>query len=253
LVLIAAGTLKLYELAFEGLDESTLTLFLMVFSEAELLGGIWMIGGFDPVRTRWWAAAAFAGLTVSSLFQALAGKCSCGCFGSLSINPWLVLVFDLAAVAALLTSRAPADLERALPTHPFRFVGLGFIALVIGVVGWRQADLVTLAGTATAHGRPLHEATLTLIGHSGRIDVRTDQYGNFRLPLVRPGLYAVSALRLVSAPVPKKAELAVRGPGKKTTQQSRLQPSPSRPGGGEPPILWIGIPNCSEYDRLIKF
>ncbi len=52
--------------------------------------------------------------------------------------------------------------------------------------------------------------------------------------------------------MPKKAEQTVRGPGKKTTQRSRQQPSPSQQVGGEPPILWIDIPNCSEYDRSIN-
>lgn len=78
LVLIVAGTLKLYELCYEAQDESVQTLLLMFFAEIELLGGIWMAAWFDPHRTRCWAAAAFAGLAVASLFQAIAGKCSCG-------------------------------------------------------------------------------------------------------------------------------------------------------------------------------
>ena len=55
------------------------------------------------------------------------------------------------------------------------------------------ADLVTVAGQATTDGRPLEEATLTFTGESGQITLRTDRDGGFRLPLVRPGLYAVSA------------------------------------------------------------
>jgi hypothetical protein len=202
LVLIAAGALKLYELAFETHDESTPTLFLFVFSEAELLGGLWMVGGFEPERTRWWAAFAFAGLVASSLFQALAGKCSCGCFGWLSVNPWLVLVFDLAAVAALLGSCPTADPEAEPADRPLRFLGLGILALIIGAAGWRQADLVIMSGTVTADGRPLEEATLTFTGDSGKIALRTDHDGNFRLPFVRPGLYAVAAPGRVSAPKP---------------------------------------------------
>lgn len=51
LVLIVAGGLKLYEFAFEAQDESAPTLLLMAFSEAEFLGGIWMVVGLDPSET----------------------------------------------------------------------------------------------------------------------------------------------------------------------------------------------------------
>jgi hypothetical protein len=193
MVLITAGALKLYELAFESQDDSTPRLLLMVFAEIELLGGIWMAGWFDPGQTLWWASAGFLGLACSSFLEATAGKCSCGCFGSLSVNPWLVLVFDLAAVAVLLGSRPRHDPDAGFPSHPVHWLALGAIALTVAVSGWRQADPVTLAGKATADGHPLEEASLTFPGESGKITVRTDHNGGFRLPLVRPGLYAVSA------------------------------------------------------------
>src|SRR4051794_11365872 len=90
LVPIAAGSMKLYELAFEGGDGSLSILLLMIYAEAELLGGFWMLAGLAPARTRRWAFAAFTGLAAASLSQGLAGKCSCGCFGSLSVNPWSI-------------------------------------------------------------------------------------------------------------------------------------------------------------------
>jgi hypothetical protein len=236
LVLLAAGTLKLYEVAFEAHDDSTSPLSLMVFSEAELLGGIWMVGGFDPERIRRWAVAAFIGLALSSLFQALAGKCSCGCFGSLSVNPWFTLVFDLAAVAALLGSRPPGEPQALFPDYPLHGFGLAAIALLIGVAGWRQADLVTVAGTVmTADGRPLEEATLTFTGASGNIVLRTDYHGNFHMPLVRPGVYAVAAPGRIIAPIPTFKEAAGRVPGKKTAQRFLTQfDLPSQTGGREP-------------------
>jgi hypothetical protein len=251
LVLIAAGSLKLYEIAFDAQDESTSTLLLMVFSEAELLGGIWMVGGFNPERTRWWATAVFTGLAASSLFLALASRCSCGCFGSLTVNPWFTLVFDLAAVAALLGSRPPRDPQPIFPTDPLHWLGLVAIALLIGFAGWRQADLVTVAGTVTLGGRASEEATLTFTGDSGKIDVRTDHDGNFRLPLVRPGLYAVTAPGKVSAPIPslQKGERSLL---KGTTQRSQQRPVPLRQTSGGDVPRWIEIPKCSEYDKLIE-
>jgi hypothetical protein len=36
-----------------------------------------------------------------SLYLALAGQRSCGCFGRMTVSPWLTLIFDIAAMAAL--------------------------------------------------------------------------------------------------------------------------------------------------------
>jgi hypothetical protein len=251
-VLIAAGSLKLYQLAFETQDESLVALFLMVFAEAELLGGAWLVGGFDPVRTHPWIVATFAGLAASSLFQAMGGKCSCGCFGGLTIHPRVVLVFDLAAIAALLAWRPPAT-ETILFVHPVRLLGYGLFAAFIGVVGWRQADLVTVAGRVTADGRPLEETTVTFTGDSGQIVLRTDRDGNFRLPFVRPGFYAVSTPgRVVPGPITKPERVGrVQGKkkGARRSEQRSAGPSPS----GDKSLLWIEVPNCSEYDKIIKF
>ncbi len=123
----------------------------------------------------------------------LAGKCSCECFGSFSVNPWSALVFDLVAVMALLGCRPPAAPEET-STHPLHYYGMGLIALLVCVAGWWQAGQVNVEGTATVEGRPLGEATLLFTGDSGRIVLRTNHDGHFRLSHVLPGLYAVSAL-----------------------------------------------------------
>jgi hypothetical protein len=268
LILIAAGAIKLYELTCEAQDESTPTLLLMIFAEAELLGGIWMVLALRPERTRWWTAAAFAGLAASSLFQGLAGKCSCGCFGSLSVSPWFTLAFDLAAIAALFGSRSPGEAQAKIPYHPMHWLGMATIALLIGVAGWRQADLVDLVGTVTEDGRPLEEAALLFTGESGKIVLRTDHSGNFRLALVRPGLYSVSVPRRAGAPqrnlhslsapgrvgAPlQKPERAGRTPAKKTAQRLRQHPARQVFAGPTEPLIWVEIPKCSEYNKLIKF
>jgi hypothetical protein len=249
---MAAGALKLCELAFETQDAGTPTLLMIIFSDAELLGGVWMVSGFDVERTRWCAAAGFAGLAASSLLHALAGKCSCGCFGSLTINPWLVLVFDLAAVAGLLGARPPRQAWAIFPASPLHWLGLGALTLLIGVGGWQQADLVTIDGTVKAAGRPLVEATVIFTGASGKFVLRTDHDGNFRLPFIRPGLYAVSAPGRVGAPMPKTKQ-SDRRPEKKDAQRSgQRSESPSQPGGDDA-LLWTEIPGCSEHGKIIIF
>jgi hypothetical protein len=252
LVLIVAGALKSYELGFEAQDESTPILLMMLFAEIEMLGGIWMAGWFDPVRTRWWAVAAFVGLGVSSLFQAIAGKCSCGCFGSLSANPWFVLLFDLAAVTALLSSRPRGDPDAVFPSHAAHWLALGTLALTIGVAGWLQADLVTLEGKVMVGGQPLEEATLSFTGESGKIFLRTEHDGHFRLPAVRPGLYAVSVPGRVRTSTPTSDKTA-RGLARTTARRSRQRPVSPRPTTGDEALRWIEIPVCSQYDKLIEF
>jgi hypothetical protein len=252
-ILATAGAMKLYEPGFEAQDESAPALLLMAFAEFEVLGGLWMVIGLDPERTRRWSAAAFAGLALASLSQALAGKCSCGCFGSLAISPWFALVFDLIAVAALLGSRPPADPEMAPLASPRNLLGSGMLALAVGIGGWRQADLVTVAGTATVDGQPLGEATLTFTGESGQLVLRTDHEGRFRLPLVRPGQYAVSAPgRVVARPV-AQPERAAKGRGKKGARRPEPRGPASNPAGvGDPPLSWVEIPKCSRSDLIIQ-
>jgi hypothetical protein len=125
------------------------------------------------------------------------------------------------------------------------------MALVVGAAGWRQADLVTVAGRVTANGRPLDEATLTFTGESGRIVVRTSHDGRFRLPLVRPGLYAISAPGRVAVPEPRP-EKEGRGVAQRPEKTSRKQPGGLHPVPRGPDLHWIEIPMCSRYDELIE-
>jgi hypothetical protein len=250
-ILVAAGALKVYDLLFEARDESTPTLLLIIFSEAELLAGLWMLAGLVPERTYRWAVAGFVGLGTSSLIQALAGKCSCGCFGNLSVSPWLASLFDAAAVAAMYGSRPPRDPEEDLRAQPLRLLGPGVLAVIVGAGGWRQADLVSLDGTAMADNRPLDQATLHFTGDSGSFDVRTDHDGHFRLPLVRPGHYAVSTPQRVGSSKPRPGD---HGPGKKKDSRPSVlkSVSPSPPAGAES-VVWVEISQCSESRKIVEF
>ena len=190
---------------------------------------------------------------LAGLAQALAGRCSCGCFGSLSISPWFVLVFDLLAVAALLGSHSPRGSEAIPPTSSMPLLGQGMITLVVGIGGWGQADLVTVAGRATADGHPLQEITLTFTGNSGKILVCTDPEGRFRLSFVRPGQYSVFATGQVITQLiaERKSDAKVRGKGDKRRPE-RLTKIPKPTDANKLPLLWIDIPKCSVYHVIIK-
>jgi hypothetical protein len=251
LVLIVAGVIKLYELGFESPEGDSTSLLLMAFSEAELLGGLWMLTGFDLYRTHPWVVALFVGLAATSLVQGLAGKSSCSCLGSLSVNPWYALILNLGAVAALMRYAPPSDWNEMSHFQAVRLVGPGLIALFAGVVGWQQGCLVTVAGKATVGDRPLEEAILTFSGDSGVLVVRTTKEGGFRLPFVRPGRYIVSISDGLSV---RKSESSIRGVQKKKSLQRLRRPA----ARSIPPVLptsslWVEISKNAEYNRLLKF
>ena len=90
LLLMAAG-LKAHQLATEpvlgtGLLESRW--FLMAVVEFELFFGLWLLSGLLTKVT--WAAAlgCFVLFCCISLFKALSGHATCGCFGKVEVNPW---------------------------------------------------------------------------------------------------------------------------------------------------------------------
>jgi len=106
LLLTAAG-LKAHQLATEpvlstGLLDSRWL--LMATVEFELLFGLWLLGNIWPKPT-WAAALACFGLFAGvSLYKALSGHASCGCFGRVPVNPWYTATLDVAMVFLVATS-----------------------------------------------------------------------------------------------------------------------------------------------------
>jgi len=108
LVLLVAAGLKGHELALDPLaDDSFLASprLQIALVELEILLGLWLLSGLAR-RGAWVAALGFfIAVAGVSLYMALAGQTSCGCFGRLTVNPWLSFAFDGTAVAALVIWR----------------------------------------------------------------------------------------------------------------------------------------------------
>src|SRR5262249_4672640 len=134
IVLIISGVFKLYDsaIALQGHDVATFLMFAL--GAAELLAGLWLLMGLYAEQTRPWLVATFAGFSAASFYQAVTGQCSCGCFGSLVVSPWHVLVFDLAVVAVLVRWQPSLDWNGQFSDNPVRSLGLALTALVIGIV-----------------------------------------------------------------------------------------------------------------------
>ena len=87
----------------------------MATVEFELFFGLWLLAGILPKPT--WAAAlvCFGLFACVSLYKALSGYASCGCFGRVPVSPWYTVTFDLAIIASLVRWR-PKRQRRSLPS-----------------------------------------------------------------------------------------------------------------------------------------
>ncbi len=89
--------------------------FLIFQVEFELALGIWLLSGLFR-RAAWLAALGCFGLFCGvTLYKALAGFDSCGCFGRVQVSPWVTLLaVDVPAAALLGIFRPRLDWRRAL-------------------------------------------------------------------------------------------------------------------------------------------
>lgn len=99
-LLVGAAYLKMQELLTPAGDPGRLWRTVLV--EAEWLLAVWLLSGVWAVRAWGVSLTCFVVFSAYSLFQALQGAESCGCFGSLPTSPWLTLSLDLFVVAMLL-------------------------------------------------------------------------------------------------------------------------------------------------------
>jgi hypothetical protein len=132
ILLLTAAGLKAHQLATEPvagtglLDSGWL---LMATVEFELFFGLWLLANLWPKPT--WAAAlaCFSLFACVSLYKALSGYATCGCFGSVAVNPWYTVTLDLVIVLSLLRWR-PNGQGPVFATH-FREVCLRAIAVLV--------------------------------------------------------------------------------------------------------------------------
>lgn len=70
--------------------------------QVELATGLWLLSGWRSAAAIIAATGLFFVFAMFSLYRALAGYESCGCFGQLTVNPWWTFVLDAAVVACLI-------------------------------------------------------------------------------------------------------------------------------------------------------
>jgi thiol-disulfide isomerase/thioredoxin len=115
--LIVAAALKANQLLTEpilskGFWESWLFFVIQIPLEFGL--GIWLVCGLFRKAAWLLGTLAFGGFVIITGYKALAGDASCGCFGTVHVNPWItLLMIDVPLFILLLVFRAKG--EKLLP------------------------------------------------------------------------------------------------------------------------------------------
>lgn len=116
-VLVAAALLKTYQFVAPPPSEEPLWItFLLV--AVEVFCGLGLVTQWFPRSCRIASLVLFACFLAVALAKALSGAQSCACLGSVTLSPWLAVIFDVFALAALTgwqpTPTAPAPASNAL-------------------------------------------------------------------------------------------------------------------------------------------
>ena len=117
--------------------------------------GLWLISGARPQAARRVAIGCFSVFACYTLYEALAGKADCGCFGQVHVNPWFTFILDVAIVLALIFFAKPSG-QNAAPSRwsqlKWPVAAAAGIGLAVGVAAaWLHPKVVSAAnGLATA-------------------------------------------------------------------------------------------------------
>jgi hypothetical protein len=140
MLLLAGASFKAWSLYFgitvaEALFSSPTPQVALI--QFELILALWLLSGWRARAARGFAALTFTVFAATSLYLALQGRASCGCFGTLSINPWLMFAVDVVMAALLLAmnARNPMKAQSAGDGLGFTLAGAsGFQSGVAGVL-----------------------------------------------------------------------------------------------------------------------
>jgi hypothetical protein len=133
----------------------------------EVMLGIALVCGLQPGLLRPIAGILFGVFSAYSLHRSFAGFEHCGCFGALSVPPWLTTCVDIVAAAGLLLLPAESVLRRSgrvrlwatialVATVPIFLTRLSWMPWVAATVfGNNPAESIVLLSPADWVGKPL--------------------------------------------------------------------------------------------------
>jgi hypothetical protein len=178
-VLLLASALKAYYLISGPILKTGLLTskwFLIPTIELELIIALCLLLGILPRHTRRLAITVFCIFLATSLYQAVIGRSTCGCFGEVHVSPWLTGTIDALAIVALICWRPSEE---------------GEARLRLARRGWMRTGLVSgiLLGSVvlTAGALPLKHGQINddgLISRQGVILVEPSKWLGKRMPLL---------------------------------------------------------------------
>jgi hypothetical protein len=133
-LLLAAAALKLQGLGTDAVGRMglfSMPEFQLAVVEVECFLGIWLISGIRPIASWLVSLATFTCFAAVSLYLAMVGQASCGCFGGLSVNPWHAFALDVGIIALLGFGRP----ELAGLSKVWHSKGSGSLDALFGAVG----------------------------------------------------------------------------------------------------------------------
>jgi hypothetical protein len=143
-VLLLAAGLKAYQLAtsplplvvqgsvftplLEFLNNRRLLMFVV---ESEILFALFLCFGIGRQWT--WLASlfCFSAFSIVSAMKGLSGEGSCGCFGVVTVNPWITTIFDVIIVILLAVFRERLTFEFTLSSRERQKFILVFVVWII--------------------------------------------------------------------------------------------------------------------------
>ena len=178
LILLVAAVLKAHQLATEPVANKDIFSYrwsLIAMVEFELVLGIWLLSGLYK-RLVWVLVTACLSLfSCVTFYKALSGEASCGCFGTVEVNPWYTLILDVSAVVALLIFR-PNLHKRQLTQHYWpRLATMFAITLAIGIPAGLAMGSYTPAALTTEG---------EIIGSSEFVILEPEEWTGRQFPLI---------------------------------------------------------------------
>ena len=144
--------------------------------EFELAFGIWLLFGLLPRLTRFAAIILFTVFGGVSLYKALSGEASCGCFGAVQVSPWWTFILDATVVLVLCYCRkCPPDCWR-----------ISVKKLLSIFVLWVVVTVPVLYGVSSIKKNDLSTLGKEIIGINGHrtILLEPDKWANGKFPLL---------------------------------------------------------------------
>ncbi len=179
LVLLLAAGLKAHQLATQPVVGSgflSSRAGLIVELECEIILGVWLLSGVFA-KLAWLATtASFVAFSFVTYSKAVQGEASCGCFGVVTVSPWITLVMDILAVSALVSLRR--SFWQSLPAARMR---LRFAAGCLGLVALGAPAAVAAMSFKAAIIDPAGQ----IIGTGKWILLEPETWTGKKLPILR--------------------------------------------------------------------